>query len=142
MIKKLRSLNEGLPGLILGIIIWCALIEVIGVWFYSDKLRYTTGTLIGLACQIAAAIHLAVMIEKSVACGGEGKAQKLVNFGSGMRFLVLFGIYAAMMYFNLGWWGSACLGLLGLKVSAYAQPWFTAIKEKVDSKKMKKEVKT
>ncbi len=59
MIKEFRRLNEALPGLLLGILIYGGLVELIGVWFASDKLLFTTGLLIGIACALGMAIHLA-----------------------------------------------------------------------------------
>ena len=39
----LRRINEALPELILGIILYGLAVELIGVWFVADKLRYSTG---------------------------------------------------------------------------------------------------
>ena len=120
--KILKRINEGLPGLVLGILIWGALVEAVGVWFYPDHLRYSIGVLVGTACCIFCAIHLAVMINDSVAGGGDESVLKRVKVQSGARFAVVFVVLALMMYFNLGWWGSAFISLLGLKAGAYAQP--------------------
>ena len=48
----LRRINDALPGLVLGIIVYGVIVELAGVWFVTDKVRYTTGLLIGisLAC--------------------------------------------------------------------------------------------
>ena len=51
----LRRINDALPGLVLGIIVYGVIVELAGVWFVTDKVRYTTGLLIGisLACGMA-----------------------------------------------------------------------------------------
>ena len=43
----LRRINDALPGLVLGIIVYGVIVELAGVWFVTDKVRYTTGLLIG-----------------------------------------------------------------------------------------------
>ena len=66
MIKALKRLNEALPGLLLGIAVYGLLVQFIGMWFVSDKLHYTTGLWIGIACAIGMGIHLAMVIEEAV----------------------------------------------------------------------------
>ena len=39
----LKRLNDALPELVLGIIVYGIVVELAGVWFVTDKLRYTTG---------------------------------------------------------------------------------------------------
>ena len=45
----LKRLNDALPELVLGIIVYGIVVELAGVWFVTDKLRYTTGLVIGIA---------------------------------------------------------------------------------------------
>ena len=132
--KALKRLNEGLPGLILGILIWGVLVELVGVWFYPDKIRYTTGVLFGTGCCVFSAIHMAMMIADSVACGGVGTAQTMVKAKSGLRFLLVFIILAVMIHFNLGWWGTAFIALFGLKAGAYSQPLLNKLKKVKEEK--------
>lgn len=136
IIKKLNRLNEALPGLLLGIIIYGILAEVIGVWFSDDKIRYTSGLIIGLLCSGYMAVNLASVIEDSVL----GDSPKMLAFKSVVRYLIVCAVMIGMMYFKLGGLVSGILGLLGLKVSAYAQPLLNKVFSK--SKKSKeKEVK-
>ncbi len=120
MINWMKRLNQALPGLVLGILIYGILVELIGVWFVSDKVRYSTGLLIGIACAVAMAIHIAMIIEESVRIG-KGH-EKYLSFKSVMRYLVLCAVMIVMAYFKLGNMFTAIIGVLGLKVSAYAQP--------------------
>ena len=120
MIKWMKRLNQALPGLVLGILAYGLLVELIGVWFVSDKIRYTTGLLFGIGCAIGMAIHIAMIIEESVRIV-EGH-EKYLSFKSVMRYLVLCAIIITMAFFKLGNMFTAIIGVLGLKVSAYAQP--------------------
>ncbi len=120
MINWMKRLNQALPGLVLGILIYGLIIELIGVWFVTDKIRYTSGLLIGISCAVGLAIHIAMIIEESVRIG-EGH-EKYLSFKSVMRYLVLCAVLILMMVFKLGNMFTALIGVLGLKVSAYAQP--------------------
>jgi len=120
MIKWMKRLNQALPGLVFGIVLYGVIVELVGVWFVTDKIRYTTGLFIGIACACGMAIHIAMIIEESVRIG-KGH-EKYLSFKSVMRYLVLCAIMIAMTYFKLGNMFTAIIGLLGLKVSAYAQP--------------------
>lgn len=119
LIKRLKQLNPSLPLLLLGIVIWGLLVQITGVWFVEDKIRYSTGTWIGVALAVFMAINLALVIDSAVE-----RASKVgtLRFKSIIRYLVVIIVFVIMVYFNLGNWISAFISMLGLKVSAYAQP--------------------
>lgn len=50
LVKRMRQINSSLPLLLLGIVIWGCLVQLVGIWFVEDKLRYSTGTWIGESC--------------------------------------------------------------------------------------------
>lgn len=120
IIKWMKRLNDSLLGLVVGILIYGVLIELIGVWFVSDKLRYSTGLLVGIGCAIFMAIHLAMIIEESVH-SGEGH-EKTLAIKSVLRYVIVCIVFFAMMLFKLGNLYTAVIGVFGLKASAYAQP--------------------
>jgi hypothetical protein len=117
----LRRLNEALPGLVIGIIVYGLIIQLTGVWFVADKIRYSSGLWIGIGCAIGMAIHLAMVIEEAVRYN-DGNTKRL-SVKSVLRYAVVVIIIFVMMYFKLGNPVTAFLGILGLKVSAYAQPF-------------------
>lgn len=133
MIKWMKRLNQALPMLVLGILAYGLLVELIGVWFVDDKIRYTTGLIIGIACAIGLAIHIAMIIEESVRIG-EGH-EKLLSFKSVLRYLVLCAVMIVMSYFKLGNMFTAIIGILGLKVSAYAQPLLNKFMTKLNNRR-------
>ena len=122
MIKALKRLNEALPGLLLGILIYGILEECIGIWFVSDKLMFSTGVLIGIGCAMGMAVHIAWILEESVRT--EGTATKRMAFYSALRYIAVVLVFFAMMYFHLGNFYAAFIGVFSLKISAYAQPLF------------------
>lgn len=119
----LRRLNDALPGLVLGIVIYGIMVEVAGVWFVEDKLRYTTGLLIGISVAIGLAINIAQVIRDAVEIYGADGARNRLIMKSVLRYLVVVVVFFVMMKFNLGNLVTAFIGVLGLKVSAYLQPF-------------------
>lgn len=119
--NALKRLNEALPGLVIGILIYGGIVWLAGIWFVTDKIRYTSGLLIGIACAIGMGIHIAMVIEEAVRTPGEGS--KRLSMKSVFRYLIVVIVFFIMMYFHLGNLIPAFLGVLGLKVSAYAQPF-------------------
>ena len=119
----LKRLNDALPGLILGILVYGVLVEVVGVWFVSDKIRYTTGLAIGIILACAMAVNMAVVLQDAVDIYGESRAQSKIVGKSILRYLIVVIVFFVMMKWNLGNPIIAFIGVLGLKVSAYFQPF-------------------
>ena len=119
----LRRLNDALPGLVLGIFIYGAAAELMGVWFAADKLRFTSGLVIGIVLAAGMAINIAVVLQDAVDIYGESRARTKIIAKSLMRYAVVVVVFFVMMKFNLGNLISAFIGVLGLKVSAYLQPF-------------------
>ena len=122
MINMLKRLNDALPGLVLGIILYGAIIQLTGVWFVSDKIGYSIGLWYGVAIAIGMAINLAQVLYDSVAYGDVGHANRRVIAKSILRYVVVVILFFILGYFKFGNLFTAFLGVLGLKISAYAQP--------------------
>ena len=119
----LKRLNDALPGLILGILVYGVLVELIGAWFVSDKIRYTTGLAIGIALACGMAVNMAVVLQDAVDIYGESRAQSKIVAKSILRYMLVVIVFFVMMKWNLGNPIIAFIGVLGLKVSAYFQPF-------------------
>ena len=118
MIKALKRINEGLPALIGGMVIY-SIVEAVGVWFVEDQIRYTSGLLIGTGCGIWMAINIASVLWDTIETGAN---PKMVAAKAALRYIIIAAILIIMMVFHIGSLISAFLGVFGLKISAYAQP--------------------
>ena len=119
----LKRINDALPGLVVGIILYGIVIQLTGVWFVEDKLRYSTGLWAGIIMGVVLAIHLAIVIRDTVEMGGDTKhANGRVIAKSLMRYGTVVILFFILGYFHLGNLITAFLGVMGLKVSAYLQP--------------------
>ena len=126
----LKRLNEALPGLVLGIIIYGILLQFAGVWFVNDKLGYSVGLWIGIGCALFMAIHMAISIEDAVSIGTEVGAKKKTIASAMFRYVIVLLVLVVMCYFKLGMILPAFFGVLGLKISAYVQPLFYRLRDR------------
>ena len=126
----LRRINPALPGLVAGIVIFGLLVQLTGVWFVEDKIGYSIGLWYGVAIGIGMAINLATVIYDAVTFDGEGNANKRVAAKSMLRYIVVAILFGILGYFEFGNLFTAFLGVMGLKVSAYAQPLLNKIVNK------------
>ena len=127
----LKRINPALPQLIVGIIIYGLLIQFTGVWFVQDKLDYSIGLWYGIAIAIGMGINIAVVIYDTVTFYGEGNANKRVAAKSMLRYFVVVILFFILGYFEIGNLFTAFLGALGLKFSAYMQPFLNKIVNKL-----------
>lgn len=120
----LRRLNDVLLELILGIIVYGILAELIGVWSVEDKTAYTIGLVVGVLMACGMAINMASVISGTMkGYAGEGKAKASIAGKAALRYCVVAGIFLVMAKYEIGNFYAAFIGVLGLKVSAYLQPF-------------------
>ena len=127
----LKRINDALPGLVVGILIYGVVIQLTGVWFVKDPIRYSTGLWFGIAVAVGMAINLAIVIRDSVELADVEHANRRIIMKSVLRYLVVVVLFFILGYFNLGNLFVAFLGVFGLKISAYLQPKGKAILNKL-----------
>ena len=98
----LQRINDALPGLVLGIIVYGVIVELAGVWFVTDKVRYTTGLLIGISLACGMAVNIATVLRDAVELYGEDNAKKKIVAKSLLRYAVVVIVFFVMMKWNLG----------------------------------------
>ncbi|MBO5070033.1 MAG: hypothetical protein J6C37_06695 [Roseburia sp.] len=130
----LKKINDALPGLVLGILIYGVVVELCGVWFVSDKIRFTSGLAIGIALACGMAINMAVVLRDAVDLYGKSKAPGNVIVMYALRYIVVVVVFFVMMKWDLGNFVAALIGILGLKVSAYLQPLANKLLRKLRKK--------
>ena len=124
MPNRLRRINDALPGLVAGIILYAAVVQLAGVWFVRDKLGYSVGLWFGAFVAVGLAINIATVILDSVTLDGGRRAEMRIIVKSVLRYLVVAALFLLFGYLKLGNLFTAFIGVLGLKISAYMQPLF------------------
>ena len=61
-----KKLNDALPGLVRGILLYGTVVWAVGVWFVNDGISFTVGLLIGLALAVGMAVHMAWVLRDVV----------------------------------------------------------------------------
>jgi hypothetical protein len=122
MIQKLKKINEALPELIAGILAWGVLCELIGVWFVSDKLGCSLGLWIGIATAVCMAVHMAWSLDRVVTFE-QKDATALMTKHNLIRYAAVVLVEVIIMLTKAANPLAAFLGIMGLKVAAYLQPF-------------------
>lgn len=114
--------SNTLLELSIGIIFWGILSQLTLVWFVADKAGYSIGLWIGAALALLAGGHMWWALDKALDFA-EDTASKMIMKHSIIRYLVIVIVLAAVMISGFANPLAAFLGLMGLKVSAYIQPF-------------------
>ena len=117
-----KKLNDALPGLVRGILLYGAVVWAVGVWFVNDGISFTVGLLIGLALAVGMAVHMAWVLRDVVDFADARRAGGRIIAKSILRYVVVIGVFVWMYVSGIGNLVAAFIGLLGLKVSAYLEP--------------------
>lgn len=130
----LKRLNDALPGLLLGIIVYGIAVELVAVWFVPDRWKFTAGLCIGIALACGMAVNMAVVLQDAVdICGGQNAQAKIIA-KSILRYVIVVLVFFVMMRFELGSLAAAFIGVFGLKISAYIQPALHRILSKLQER--------
>ena len=81
------------------------------------------------------AINLAQVIYDSVSLGDSDHARRRIIIKSLLRYVVIVILFFILGIFNFGNLFTAFLGMLGLKISAYAQPALGRVIDKLKGRK-------
>lgn len=120
--KRLSEINESLPDLMFGIVVFGIAAELLPIWFIEDKIGYSIGLLIGVISAFFSAWHMAYTLGRAIDYD-EAAATKQMQKGTALRYgiqLILIGILGVT---GIGSPIAAFIGMLTLKVSAYAAPF-------------------
>lgn len=132
-IQKIRDINDALPGLLGGIVLYGIICQLIGVFFVADKGNYSAGLWVGVLTAIFMALHMAIVLNSVVESDEKG-AGAIATRQNIIRYLVVVIILGILMVTRAGNPLAAFLGIMGLKISAYIQPLFTKMSQRKEKK--------
>ena len=118
----LRRINQALPELLAGIVLYGVMLQVIGIWFVSDKEQYSIGLWAGVFLAMGMAVNMAIVIFDTVEEMAEGRSSRRASLYAALRYLAVVLAFGIVGYFKLGNVIVMFAGVMGLKVSAYLQP--------------------
>lgn len=129
MMKNRIKIDRTLLELSVGSMLWGILCQLTIVWFVKDKAGYSLGLWLGVLLAVAAGTHMWWSLDRSLDFM-QDTAVKMVTKHNMIRYLVIVVVMGLIMISDFANPLSAFLGLMGLKVSAYIQPFTHKICEK------------
>ena len=96
--------------------------EAVGLIFVKDRLFYSIGLLIGILCAMGMAVHMAWSLNMALDLGESGAVKKM-QLHNLLRYGIVVVVIFALWLSGIGNPVVAFLGIMGLKVAAYLQPF-------------------
>ena len=112
----------------LGTFLWGCLCELVSVWWVKDRLYSGLGILIGMLLAMAGIWHMWKVLDTALELGND--AQKYATSKNLLRYAVVLVVFAVLMLTHFADPLAAFAGLMGMKASAYLQPFIRGYKEK------------
>lgn len=118
---SIRRMGTTIKELILGILLFGAVIWLILIWFVSDKGSFTLGLLLGTALSAGLALHMNYSIGQSLELA-EKDAQSYMQRMAVLRMGMVLILFGAAYLLRIGNPIGIFAGLFTLKFGAYFQP--------------------
>lgn len=134
LFSRISKINTALPLLLVGIVLFGALCQIAGIFLVSDKADYSIGLWIGVLTAVCMAFHMAVSLN-SVVERDVKRAQAAATVNNIIRYLIAIVVLAILALTRIGSPLAAFAGIMGLKVSAYMQPFLVKLFHRCDSDK-------
>ena len=124
-----KKIDPTLFDLCLGILLYGIIFQLV-LLFFSRKMSYSLGLWIGVILAVAGAIHMWWSIDKGMDQVSK-QAAKTVGTNNLIRYLVLVVVTFILIYTDFANPIFMFCGYMGMKVSAYLNPWLCKIRSKV-----------
>lgn len=129
-----KSVDVVLKEMILGILIYNGIVQIIVLIAMDERVYISQGLWIGAAMACFMGIHMKRSLEDALDLGEDGAA-KHVRRSYGVRMGIVILVFGLTFYFKLGNVVSVFIGAMGLKISAYMQPYLHKVFQKVSKSK-------
>ena len=122
MKEKIAGVNKTLIELLIGILLFGCICQIIGAFFVKEIASYSSGLWIGIVTALATAVHMYRSLDRALdldadSAGKKIRAQSIIRY---VFIVIIMGITMINGYTNPL---AAFLGIMGLKVAAYLQPF-------------------
>lgn len=124
-----KKIDPTLFDLCLGIVLYGIVFQLI-LLLFSREISYSVGLWIGIVLAVAGSIHMWWSLNRGLDQAARGAA-RTVGAGSLIRYFVLVFIMAVLVYTEFANPIFAFCGYMGMKISAYMNPWMRKISSRV-----------
>lgn len=130
--EKIKS-NLTLLEMWVGIVLFLIVCQLTVVWFVPDKSDFSIGLWLGGLMAILATFHLSISLERALDFN-EGGAKKHMVIQNLVRYFVLIIFLGILMITDFANPLAAFLGIMGIKLGAYLQPFIHKVFSKMKNK--------
>ena len=124
-----KKIDPTLFDLCLGILLYGIVFQAV-LLFFSRKAAYSLGLWIGVVLAIAGAIHMWWSLDRGMDQAAK-QAVRTIGTNNLIRYLVLVVVMFVLIYTDFANPIFMFCGYMGMKISAYLNPWMSKIRTKV-----------
>ena len=125
----MKRIDSTLFDLCLGILLYGIVFQLVLLCF-SREISYSLGLWIGVVLAVAGAVHMWWSLNKGMEQAAK-QAAKTIGTNNLIRYFVLVVVMFVLIYTNFANPIFMFCGYMGMKVSAYLNPWLCKIRSKV-----------
>lgn len=122
MIERIKMWNRTVLELQSGIVLFGLFCQLIAMWFVPDMLKFTIGLWLGIVVAIATGFHMWGSLKKAFD-GFEGDVTKKITQAGIIRYVIIAVCFAIVAVTEVGEPIAMFVGIMGLKIGAYIQPF-------------------
>ena len=124
-----KKIDPTLLDLCLGILLYGIVFQAV-LLFFSRKAAYSLGLWIGVVLAIVGAVHMWWSLDRGMDQAAK-QAAKTIGANNLIRYFVLVVIMFVLIYTDFANPIFMFCGYMGMKMSAYLNPWMSKIRTKV-----------
>ena len=124
-----KKIDPTLLDLCLGILLYGIVFQAV-LLFFSRKAAYSLGLWIGVVLAIVGAVHMWWSLDRGMDQAAK-QAAKTIGANNLIRYFVLVVIMFVLIYTDFANPIFMFCGYMGMKISAYLNPWMSKIRTKV-----------
>ncbi len=124
-----KRIDPTLFELCLGIVLYGIVFQLV-LLLFSREFSYSAGLWIGIVLAVAGAVHMWWSLNRGLDQAARGAA-KTVGANSLIRYFVLVAVMIVLIYTDFANPIFAFCGYMGMKASAYMNPWMKRLNAKV-----------
>lgn len=121
LMSRIKTQNEALIDLILGILIFGMMVMLVGLFVAPDRLAFVLGIVLGTASSVVRAVHMSVTLDRQLDYGEkDARAYAMKNYM--IRYLILIAVLLVSVALGTSGMAGAVIGIFLMKPAAVLSP--------------------
>lgn len=121
LMSRIKTQNEALIDLILGILIFGMMVMLVGLFVAPDRLAFVLGIVLGTASSVVRAVHMSVTLDRQLDYGEkDARAYAMKNYM--IRYLILIAVLLVSAALGTSGMAGAVIGIFLMKPAAVLSP--------------------